>query len=148
MAVSCGVGCKCSSHPKLPWLWYRLAAAALIRPLVWELPQAASVALKSQKQTNKQTKKKTQSSSQEGCQSFETKAQAGEGRSGNMPGGSNPRPALTHERLSSLLGTHSDDIFCIFSGDGNCHPISRCMCVPFSFLLWRSSDNHQPALVK
>ena len=32
-----------------PWLWYRLAAVALIPPLAWELPYALSVALKSQK---------------------------------------------------------------------------------------------------
>ena len=29
----------------LLWLWCRLAAAALIRPLAWELPYAASAAL-------------------------------------------------------------------------------------------------------
>ena len=28
------------------WLWPKLAAAAQIRPLAWELPYAASVALK------------------------------------------------------------------------------------------------------
>ena len=32
--------------PVLLWLWCRLAAAALIRPLAWEPPYAASVALK------------------------------------------------------------------------------------------------------
>ena len=32
--------------PMLLWLWYRLAAAALIQPLAWELPYAAGVALK------------------------------------------------------------------------------------------------------
>ena len=31
----------------LLWLWCRPAAAALIRPLAWELPYAAGVALKS-----------------------------------------------------------------------------------------------------
>ena len=31
----------------LLWLWYRLAAAALIQPLAWELPHALGVALKS-----------------------------------------------------------------------------------------------------
>jgi len=30
----------------LPWLWFRLAAAALVRPLDWELPHAAAVAVK------------------------------------------------------------------------------------------------------
>ena len=36
--------------PALLWLWCRLAAAALIQPLAWELPYAAHMALK---QTNK-----------------------------------------------------------------------------------------------
>ena len=31
IAVSCGVGCRHSSDLALPWLWYRLAAAALIQ---------------------------------------------------------------------------------------------------------------------
>ena len=30
----------------LLWLWYRLAAAALIWPLAWELPYATGAALK------------------------------------------------------------------------------------------------------
>ena len=38
----------------LLWLWCRLAATALIRPLAWEPPYATGVALKSKKQTNKQ----------------------------------------------------------------------------------------------
>ena len=33
----------------LLWLWFRLAAAAPIRPLAWELPYAAGVALKRKK---------------------------------------------------------------------------------------------------
>ena len=37
--------------PVLLWLWWRLlAAAAPVQPLAWELPYAASVALKRQKQ--------------------------------------------------------------------------------------------------
>ena len=35
--------------PTLPWLWYRPAAAALIRPLAQKLPYAARVALKRKK---------------------------------------------------------------------------------------------------
>ena len=31
------------------WLWHRLAAVVLIRPLVWELPYAAGAALKGKK---------------------------------------------------------------------------------------------------
>ena len=37
----------------LRWLWCRLAAVALIRPLAWELPYAAGVALKKNKRQNK-----------------------------------------------------------------------------------------------
>ena len=33
----------------LPWLWCRLAAAAVIPPLAWEYPYAAGMALKRQK---------------------------------------------------------------------------------------------------
>ena len=41
-----GVGRRCGSDPVLLWLWRRPAAAtALIRPLVWEPPYAASAAL-------------------------------------------------------------------------------------------------------
>ena len=47
LAVSYSVGSRCGSDPLLLWLWYRLAAVALIRLLAWELPYAASVALKS-----------------------------------------------------------------------------------------------------
>ena len=47
--MSCGVGCRCGSDMALLWLWCRLAAIALIRPLAWELPYASSAALKSKK---------------------------------------------------------------------------------------------------
>ena len=46
IAVSCGVGCRCSSDPELLWLWCRPAAAAPIGPLAWEPPYATGVALK------------------------------------------------------------------------------------------------------
>ena len=49
IAVSCGVGCRCGSDLVLLWLWYRLAAAALIQPLAWELPYAMGMALKKKK---------------------------------------------------------------------------------------------------
>jgi len=52
IATSYAVGCRCSSDLVLQWLWCRLAAAALIRPLAWELPYAAHATLK------KQTKKR------------------------------------------------------------------------------------------
>ena len=35
------------------WLWGRLAAAAPMRPLAWELPYAISMALKSKKKKKK-----------------------------------------------------------------------------------------------
>ena len=38
IATSCGVGHRHGSDPVLPWLWCRLAAAAPIQPLAWELP--------------------------------------------------------------------------------------------------------------
>ena len=53
--MSCGVGHRHGSDPALLWLWYRPAATALIRPLVWEPPYAGSLALKNK--TNKKTNK-------------------------------------------------------------------------------------------
>ena len=49
MAMSCGVGHRRGSVLVLPWLWHRLAAAALIRPLAQELPYAAGAAVKRKK---------------------------------------------------------------------------------------------------
>ena len=51
--MSGGVGCRRGLAPALLWLWCRLAAAALIRPLAWEPPYAAK--------TDKQTKPVRQS---------------------------------------------------------------------------------------
>ena len=48
-ALSRGVGCRLSLDPVLLWLWCRLAAVAPIRPLAWEPPYAAGVALKAHK---------------------------------------------------------------------------------------------------
>ena len=48
MAVSSGVGRRCSSDAVLLWLWRRLAAIAPIQPLAWELPYALSASLKIQ----------------------------------------------------------------------------------------------------
>ena len=44
----------------LLWLWCRPAAAALTRPLAWELPYAEGVALKKTHTHQKKKKKKTQ----------------------------------------------------------------------------------------
>ena len=53
--MSYGVGSRCSLDPTLLWLWCRLVAAALIKPLAWGPPYAVGTALN--KQTNKQTNK-------------------------------------------------------------------------------------------
>ena len=47
--ASCDIGCRCGSHPALLSLWCRLAAAAPIHPLAWELPYAVGVAVKRKK---------------------------------------------------------------------------------------------------
>ena len=47
--MSCGVGHRYDSVLALLWLRCRLEAAALIRPIAWELPYAAGAALKRQK---------------------------------------------------------------------------------------------------
>ena len=49
VAMSCGVGHRCISDPELLWLWGRLAAVALIRPLGWEPPYATGEAEKEKK---------------------------------------------------------------------------------------------------
>ena len=40
------MGHRCSLDPALLWLWCRLAPAAPIQPLAWELPYAMGVAIK------------------------------------------------------------------------------------------------------
>ena len=45
VAVSCGVGRRSGYDPSLLWLWRMLVATALIRPLAWDPPYAAGVAL-------------------------------------------------------------------------------------------------------
>ena len=53
IAMSCSVGCRHGSYPRLQWLWCRQAATALIRPLAWVLPCAARMALKKKKRKEK-----------------------------------------------------------------------------------------------
>ena len=53
VAVSYGVGRRRGSDPALLWLWCRLAAAALIRPLAWEPPYAVGAVLKKKKERKK-----------------------------------------------------------------------------------------------
>ena len=65
----CSVGHRCGSDPALLWLWYRLAAAALIRPLAWELPYATGAALKRPKKGKK--KKGIKINMKDGCSKAE-----------------------------------------------------------------------------
>ena len=51
--MSCGVGHRCGSNLVLLGLWHRPEATALIRPLAWELPYAASVVPKRQDKKEK-----------------------------------------------------------------------------------------------
>ena len=46
--MSYSVGCRCGLDLALLWLWCRLEAMALIRPLAWELLYAEGMALKRQ----------------------------------------------------------------------------------------------------
>ena len=55
--MSYGVGCRHGSDLALLWLWYRPVATALIRPLAWEPPYTAGMALKRQKRKEKKRKK-------------------------------------------------------------------------------------------
>ena len=52
LPMSCGVCHSCSSDPTLLWLWCRLAAIPLIRPLAWELPYVLGNALNSNQPIN------------------------------------------------------------------------------------------------
>ena len=51
--MSCGEGPRCGSNLSLLWLWRRLAVAAPIRLLAWELLYAMGAALKRQKKKKK-----------------------------------------------------------------------------------------------
>ena len=55
--MSCGIGRRRSLDPMLLWLWRRLVAAALIRPLAWETPYAAGAAQEMAKRQKKEKKK-------------------------------------------------------------------------------------------
>ena len=56
IAVSCGVGPRCSSDLDLLWLWHRLAAIAPAQPPAWELLYEA---LKSKEKKKKSENTKT-----------------------------------------------------------------------------------------
>ena len=47
--MSCAIGHRGGLDPTLLWLWHRLAATALIRPLAWELPYTVVAALEKAK---------------------------------------------------------------------------------------------------
>ena len=51
VAMSCSVGCRCSSDLALLCLWYRLAAAGLIQPLAQKIPCAMGEDIKRQNKT-------------------------------------------------------------------------------------------------
>ena len=55
--MSCGIGHRRGLNPVSRWLWCRPAAAALIRPLAWEPPNAMGAALKRPKTKKKKQKK-------------------------------------------------------------------------------------------
>ena len=55
--MRCGVGRRRSLDLAFLWLWSRLVATALIRPLFWEPPYAAGAALKRQDGKKKKSKK-------------------------------------------------------------------------------------------
>ena len=57
--MSCGVGHRLGSDPAWLWLWCRPAATALIRPLAWEPPYAAGMALEKAKDQKKKKKRRT-----------------------------------------------------------------------------------------
>ena len=44
--MSCGVGHRCGQHLVLQWLWYRLVATVMIRPLAREPTYASGMVLK------------------------------------------------------------------------------------------------------
>ena len=50
--MSCGVGRRRCLNLASLWLWYGMAATALIQPLAWELPYAMGVALKIKKKAD------------------------------------------------------------------------------------------------
>ena len=55
--MNCGVGRRHGLNLVSLWLWCRPAATALIRPLAWERPYAASMALKSPPPKKKKTRR-------------------------------------------------------------------------------------------
>ena len=67
VALSCGVGPRYGSDPALLWLWHRLTAIALIRPLAWEPPYMPCVALKRQKKKKKKRERERERENLKEC---------------------------------------------------------------------------------
>ena len=59
IAMTCGVGQRCSSDLALLRLWRRLAATVPIRPLAWEPPFNVGVVLKKRQKKRKKEKKRS-----------------------------------------------------------------------------------------
>ena len=51
--MSCGVGHRRGSDPKLLWLWCRPVAAAPIQPLPWEPPYALGIGQERKKEVKR-----------------------------------------------------------------------------------------------
>ena len=62
--MNCGVGHRHGSVLALLWLWHGPAATAPVRPLAWEIPYAAGVALG---KTKKKKRKKEKNKRREDC---------------------------------------------------------------------------------
>ena len=60
--MSCGVVCRYSLGLALQWLWHRLAAVALIRPLDWEPPYAVGAAYKEKRKKERKKDRKKENS--------------------------------------------------------------------------------------
>lgn len=136
------------THQRHHWVLWVTTRTSRTVVIVWAFRIQSRVDISSEKTVAEVRQKR---STQDWCQSFETKTQNGEGKSLNITE-DQIKGQLSHNklflRLSSFHGIHYSDIFCIVNGNCSCQPISRCICIPFSFLLWWGSDNKPPALWK
>lgn len=124
------------THQRRHWVLWVATRTSRTMVIVWAFRIQSGVDISSEKKR----------STRDWCQSFETKTQNGEGKSLNMTE-DQIKGQLSHNklflRLSSFHGIHYSDIFCIVNGNCSCQPMSRCICIPFSFLLWCGSDNNR-----
>ena len=56
--MSCGVGLRCSSDLAMLWLWCRLATAAPIPSLAWELPLCPKAVKRKERRGREKRKEK------------------------------------------------------------------------------------------